>query len=239
MQGNSTGRVINKIIFFCDITMNHKDPALDSASAEENILPTEINLHQKSRLLEIAFTDGFRFHYPSEYLRVFSTAAEVKIMKKLVYGKERVNITLLEPQGSYAIKISFDDGHNTGIYSWRTLYDLGRNYETNWKKYLLALEKHDLNRGEERATDDRGQVVIKLVYFIQLARISGKDEEEVVIPDSVTDVKTLLVWMRRRGQRWREAFDDSRLQVTVNRQFSKPYTLIEHGDEVAFVPMPG
>lgn len=218
------------------MTMTHKDK--DPAMAED-VVPTEINLHQKSRLLEIAFTDGFRFHYPCEYLRVFSTAAEVKVMKKSVYGKERVNITLLEPQGTYAIKISFDDGHNTGIYSWRTLYDLGRNYETNWKKYLLTLEENDLSRGEERVTDDRGQVVIKLVYFIQLAKISGKDEEEVVIPDSVTDVKTLLAWMRRRGRRWQEAFDDSRLQVTVNRQFSKPYTLVEHGDEVAFVPMPG
>jgi len=218
--------------------MNHNDPDSDSAVAED-VVPTEINLHQKSRLLEVAFADGFRFNYPCEYLRVFSTAAEVKVAEKPVYARARVNISLLEPQGTYAIKIAFDDGHNSGIYSWRTLYDLGKNYETNWKKYLLTLERHGLNRGEDRVTDAQGRIVIKLVYFIQLAKIAGKDEEEVVIPESVMNVKTLLAWMRSRGRRWQEAFDDSRLQVTVNRQFTEPYTLIEHGDEVAFVPVPG
>ncbi|MFV2005051.1 MAG: MoaD/ThiS family protein [Gammaproteobacteria bacterium] len=77
-----------------------------------------------------------------------------------------------------------------------------------------------------------------MLYFIELAKISGKDEEEVLMPESVTNVETLLAWMRKRGQRWQEAFEDNRLQVTVNKQFSEPYTLIEHGDEVAFVPRP-
>jgi len=83
-----------------------------------------------------------------------------------------------------------------------------------------------------------GKVIIKLLYFIELARISGKDEEEVTIPESVTNVETLLSWMRKRGERWKEPFADNRLQVTVNKQFSEPYTLVEHGDEVAFVPRP-
>ncbi|MBE9567446.1 MAG: DUF971 domain-containing protein [Proteobacteria bacterium] len=203
-----------------------------------SISPTEINLHQKSRLLEIAYSDGFRFNYPCEYLRVFSTAAEVKVMEKPVHGKQRVNISLLEPQGSYALKISFDDGHDTGIYSWATLYELGKNYEDNWQQYLSDLEKCGLSRGDARVTDQEGKVVVKLVYFIELAKISGKDEEEKVIPDTVTNVETLLNWMRKRGERWQEAFEDSRVQVTVNKQFSEPYTLIEHGDEVAFVPRP-
>ncbi len=209
-----------------------------SESENSRISPTEINLHQKSRLLEIAYSDGFRFQYPCEYLRVFSTAAEVKVMDKPVHGKQQVNISLLDPQGTYALKISFDDGHDTGIYSWTTLYELGKDYETNWQGYLNRLEKHGLNRGEARLTDKEGKVVVKLLYFIELAGISGKNEEEVTLPDSVTNVETLLAWMRKRGQRWQEAFADNRLQVTVNKQFSEPYTLVEHGDEIAFVPRP-
>ena len=209
-------------------------------SETENIhvSPTEINLHQKSRLLEIAYSDGFRFNYPCEYLRVFSTAAEVKVMEKPVHGKQMVNISMLDPQGSYALKITFDDGHDTGIFSWSTLHELGKNYESNWQGYLKDLEKHGLSRGDARVTDKAGKVVIKLLYFIELAKISGKDEEEVTVPESVTNVENLLAWMRKRGERWKEAFADNRLQVTVNKQFSEPYTLIEHGDEVAFVPRP-
>lgn len=209
-----------------------------SDTENNHISPTEISLHQKSRLLEIAFSDGFRFNYPCEYLRVFSTAAEVKVMDKPVHGKQRVNISMLDPQGSYALKITFDDGHDTGIYSWGTLHELGKNYEQNWQNYLQRLEKHGLTRGDARVTDNKGKVTVKLLYFIELAKISGKDEEEVTIPESVTNVETLLAWMRKRGERWREAFEDNRLQVTVNKQFSEPYTLIEHGDEVAFVPRP-
>ena len=203
-----------------------------------HLSPTEINLHQKSRLLEIAFSDGFRFNYPCEYLRVFSTAAEVKVMDKPVHGKQMVNISMLDPQGSYALKITFDDGHDTGIYSWSTLHELGKNYQANWQDYLKRLEQHNLSRGDARITDAEGKVIIKLLYFIELARISGKNEEEVTVPESVTNVETLLGWMRKRGERWKEPFADNRLQVTVNKQFSEPYTLIEHGDEVAFVPRP-
>jgi DUF971 family protein/molybdopterin converting factor small subunit len=212
----------------------------DTNAKQENahVSPTEINLHQKSRLLEIAFSDGFRFNFPCEYLRVFSTAAEVKVMNKPVHGKQMVNISMLDPQGSYALKITFDDGHDTGIYSWSTLHELGKNYEANWQRYLERLDKHGLSRGDARITDNEGKVVIKLLYFIDLARVSGRDEEEVVIPESVTNVETLLAWMRKRGDRWQEPFTDNRLQVTVNKQFSEPYTLIEHGDEVAFVPRP-
>ena len=203
-----------------------------------NLAPTEINLHQKSRLLEIAFSDGFRFNYPCEYLRVYSTSAEVKVMDKPVHGKERVNISQLEPQGTYAIRIHFDDGHDTGIFSWGTLYELGLNYQQRWQDYLDKLEQFGLTRGEGRATDKDGKVTIKILYFIQLAKISGKDEEEIVLPDSVTNAETLLAWLRKRGPSWNEPFADDKVQVTVNRQFAEPYTLIEHGDEVAVVPRP-
>ena len=159
-------------------------------------------------------------------------------MDKPVHGKERVNISQIEPQGSYAIRIHFDDGHDTGIFSWGTLYELGVNHDRHWQEYLDRLDQFGLARGEGRAIGEGGKVVITLLYFIQLAKISGKDEEEITLPDSVTNVETLLAWLRRRGPSWNEPFADDRVQVTVNRQFAEPYTLIEHGDEVAIVPRP-
>lgn len=202
------------------------------------LTPTEISLHQKSRLLEIAFSDGFRFKYPCEYLRVFSTSADNKVRKLPEHGKERVNISKIEAQGTYALRLHFDDGHDTGIYSWGTLHELGVNYEKNWADYLEKLRQHNLNRGEGRAVGVDGKVTIKILYFIHLAKITGKDEEEVVVPDSVTNVETLLAWLRKRGLRWADEFIDNKVQVTVNRQFAESYTLIEHGDEVAIVPRP-
>jgi len=102
--------------------------------------PIEISLHQKSRVLEIAFDDGQRFDLPCEYLRVYSPSAEVRGhgpgQGVLQLGKEDVNITKIEPVGTYAVLLHFDDGHNTGIYSWDTLYDLGAHYDQYWQDYL-------------------------------------------------------------------------------------------------------
>ena len=107
--------------------------------------PTEINLHKKSRILEIAFDDGKRFQLPCEYLRVYSPSTEVRghdpEQEVLQLGKENVNIEHIEPVGSYAVALHFDDGHNTGIYSWETLYKLGIHQEELWKEYLERLEK--------------------------------------------------------------------------------------------------
>ncbi|RCX32980.1 gamma-butyrobetaine hydroxylase-like domain-containing protein [Thioalbus denitrificans] len=112
--------------------------------SEKKHTPTEINLHQKSRVLEIAFDDGARFQLPCEYLRVYSPSAEVRGhapgQEKLETGKETVNITAIEPVGQYAVSIFFDDGHDTGIYAWDTLYDLGVNQERYWREYLDRLE---------------------------------------------------------------------------------------------------
>lgn len=106
--------------------------------------PTEIDLHQKTRVLEIAFDDGSRFNLPCEYLRVYSPSAEVRGhgpgQEVLQVGKENVNITAIEPVGHYAVQFHFDDGHNTGIYSWETLYDLGVHYKEYWNTYLKRLE---------------------------------------------------------------------------------------------------
>ncbi|NOX76968.1 MAG: DUF971 domain-containing protein [Gammaproteobacteria bacterium] len=106
--------------------------------------PTDINLHQKSRVLEIVFDDGSCFELPCEYLRVYSPSAEVQGhgpgQETLQVGKENVNISDIKPVGNYAIQLDFDDGHNTGIYSWDTLYVLGRDRESLWAKYLERLE---------------------------------------------------------------------------------------------------
>lgn len=107
--------------------------------------PTEISVHTQSKTLEISFDDGERFVMPAEYLRCFSPSAEVQGhgpgQEVLQVGKENVNIEKVDPVGNYAICIHFDDGHNTGIYSWDTLYKLGKQQQTNWQDYLQRLEK--------------------------------------------------------------------------------------------------
>ncbi len=114
--------------------------------------PTAIKLHQQSRVLEISYQDGASFDLPCEYLRVHSPSAEVRAhtgsVAKLVTGKQDVNITKMTPIGQYAIKIFFDDGHNSGLYDWDMLYDLGVNYESNWNKYLERCRKE---AGEQKA----------------------------------------------------------------------------------------
>ncbi len=114
-------------------------------NAQKKVHPTEIKLHQKSRVLEIAFDDGARFHLPCEYLRVYSPSAEVRGhgpgTGTLQVGKEDVNITRIEPVGTYAVCLVFDDGHDTGIYAWETLYDLGAHQEEYWRDYLQRLKE--------------------------------------------------------------------------------------------------
>jgi DUF971 family protein len=112
--------------------------------------PTEIKLHQTSRRLEVAFEDGTHFELPCEYLRVFSPSAEVRGhgpgTGTLVTGKENVNITAIEPVGNYAVRLVFDDGHATGLYSWNILHELGVNQETNWQDYLRRLAEAGYRR---------------------------------------------------------------------------------------------
>ena len=97
--------------------------------------PTEIKLHQKSRVMEIAFDDGRTFRLPYEYLRVYSPSAEVRGhgpgQEVLQVGKRDVDIRSLEPVGSYAVQPTFSDGHATGIYSWDYIYELGIEQEAN------------------------------------------------------------------------------------------------------------
>jgi DUF971 family protein len=105
--------------------------------------PTEIKLHQKSRLLEITFSDDICYKLPFEYLRVYSPSADVSGhgpgQEVLQIGKKNVGITELVPVGSYALQINFDDGHDTGLYTWEYLYKLGENQAELWQDYLDRL----------------------------------------------------------------------------------------------------
>ena len=104
---------------------------------------TGITLHQKSRVLEIEFSDGCKFRLPYEFLRVYSPSAEVRGhgpgQEVLQVGKRTIEIRALEPVGSYAVQPQFSDGHNTGIYSWEYLYELGENQDKLWSQYLEKL----------------------------------------------------------------------------------------------------
>ena len=106
-------------------------------------VPTEIKLHQKSRQMEISFGDGQRFELSYEFLRVYSPSAEVRGhgpgQEVLQVGKKDVNITALEPVGSYAVQPCFSDGHDSGLYSWDYLYELGRDREKLWQQYLQRM----------------------------------------------------------------------------------------------------
>jgi DUF971 family protein len=112
--------------------------------------PTDIRLHQASRKLEIVFDDGAHFHLSCEFLRVYSPSAEVRGhgagQEVLQVGKEDVNIVGIEPVGQYAVKLSFSDGHDTGLYSWDYLYDLGARQAELWQNYLDRLTAAGIQR---------------------------------------------------------------------------------------------
>jgi len=105
--------------------------------------PTEIRLRKTSRLLSVSFDDDTAFELPFEYLRVYSPSAEVTGhgpgQEVLQTGKEKVLVTAVEPVGHYAVRLVFDDGHDTGLYTWQYLYELGRDRDSNWQTYLDRL----------------------------------------------------------------------------------------------------
>jgi DUF971 family protein len=117
--------------------------------------PTEIKLHQRSRVMEIVFSDGQRFELPYEVLRVYSPSAEVRGhgpgQEVLQTGKREVEIVDIEPVGAYAVQPRFSDGHDTGIYSWDYLYELGLHQEELWARYLQRLEVAGASRDAESA----------------------------------------------------------------------------------------
>lgn len=126
-----------------------------------NSAPERIKLHRKSCTLELAFGDKV-YHLRAEYLRVFSPSAEVKGHgpgeEVLQLNKQDVAITGIEPQGNYAIKLIFSDGHDSGIYSWSYLKELGEKYETNWQDYQQRVEQHLARREIEQEGADTSVV---------------------------------------------------------------------------------
>tara|TARA_B100000686_G_scaffold268497_1_gene284061 strand:+ start:4019 stop:4405 length:387 start_codon:yes stop_codon:yes gene_type:complete len=112
--------------------------------------PNEIKLHQKSRLMEISFTNGKVFKLSYEFLRVYSPSAEVRGhspgQEILQTGKQNVSINHVEPVGSYAIQPNFSDGHNSGLYSWDLLYNYGINQDKMWLKYLKRIDEAGASR---------------------------------------------------------------------------------------------
>ena len=112
--------------------------------------PTELKLHQKSRELEISFDNSRTFRFSCEYLRVFSPSAEVRGhgpgQEVLQVGKKNVDITAIEPVGTYAVKLVFSDGHDTGIYSWDYFFDLGVRQDEYWNSYLARMQAAKASR---------------------------------------------------------------------------------------------
>ncbi len=121
--------------------------------------PVEIKLHQKSRFMEISYSDGQRFELPFEMLRVYSPSAEVRGhgpgQETLQTGKREVTIVTLDPVGAYAVQPHFSDGHSTGIYSWDYLYELGSNRESRWRDYLQRLKDANASRDPAPAAGHR------------------------------------------------------------------------------------
>lgn len=117
-------------------------------------VPTGLILHQASNRLEANFSDGRSFSLPTEFLRVYSPSAEVRGHGPgegtLQAGKRNVTITDIDPVGTYAVKLVFSDGHDTGIFSWALLYDYGLNQDTMWARYLQRLDAAKGSRDPER-----------------------------------------------------------------------------------------
>ena len=197
-------------------------------------IPVEISLHQKSRLLVVAFQDGQRFELPCEYLRVFSKAKEVRTMNTPVTGKEQVNITSIEPQGQYAVRLIFDDGHDTGIYSWSTLYDLGQRYRENWNGYLEKLTNMGFSRQSDVAAPEFKR--IRMLYFTYLVKKLRRESEELQLPATISDVRNLVDWLRKRDPNLAHLYRDGSIRITINKQCSEPFARIDDGDEVALIP---
>jgi DUF971 family protein len=118
--------------------------------------PTELRLHRKSRVLDVRWPDGARHELPCEYLRVYSPSAEVRGHSSgepmLVGGKREVDIAAIEPVGRYAVRLRFSDGHDTGLYSWNVLRELGEKREQWWTRYLQRLAEHGMSRDSEVVT---------------------------------------------------------------------------------------
>lgn len=119
------------------------------SDSDDSVWPTDLSYSAATKSLTVTFESGETFNLPAEYLRVESPSAEVQAHggeKIIVGGRRHVGIMRMEPVGNYAVRLIFDDLHDTGIYSWRTFYELGSEYEERWEIYLAALQDKGLTR---------------------------------------------------------------------------------------------
>jgi DUF971 family protein len=134
--------------------LTNEGPRIEPAAAvTETIWPTELVLNRAERILKVDFEDGASFALPAEYLRVESPSAEVQghgpSQKRTVSGKRGVAIAAIEPVGNYAVRLIFDDGHATGLYTWSYLRELGLERDLRWGRYLDELAAKGLGRGPD------------------------------------------------------------------------------------------
>ena len=193
-------------------------------------IPVEINLNRPARELDIIFDDGAHFKYPCEYLRVFSPAAEVKAAREkgaATVVKLDINIERISPVGSYAVQLVFNDGHDTGIYSWKTLYVLGESQQKNWASYLKIKKAKQQGEAAKR---------VELLYFATLAQIIDQEHESLVLDGDINKVRELLSFLSARGELWAQQLDPDKIKVTINKQFVELDQEIFDGDEIALIP---
>lgn len=192
-------------------------------------IPTGIKLHKKSRYLEIIYPDGDTFNLPCEYLRAYSSAAEEKASQpvgSVLRGKKGINISAVNPVGSYALQIVFDDGHEAGIYSWPRLYDMAINLKRDWEDREQSVYDKD--------QDDQGKRTITILYFSALAKRLGLESETITLPDEVVTIDDLIPWLMTRRGEWKKALSGT-LKITVNRRFVGMQDKIFDEDEIALV----
>ena len=192
--------------------------------------PTQIKLHQQSRLLEIHFDDRTSYKLPCEYLRVYSPSAEVRAAKnrgECIVGKELVTINSIDPVGQYAVRLVFDDGHDSGIYSWKTLKHLGENYSNYWQDYVQ--QRAQISAGNQQ-TDGK----IRVLFFGGLANEVGLENFEL---DPGAETKTVEDVVNQLGEKFPSSLLRCELlTITINKQFVQPSQLVNAGDEIALVP---
>ena len=194
--------------------------------------PTGIRLHKKSRYLEIIYGNGDIYNLPFAYLRMFSPAAEEKKHRSSRRHESRdkdVNISAITPVGSYALQIAFDDGNETGIYSWARLYDMAINLQRDWEDREAALES-----AEVKNDDDTGERTITILYFAALANRLGLDSETITLPEEIMTIGDLIPWLMTRRGEWARALA-GKLKITINRLSVGLQDRIRDDDEIALV----
>ena len=203
--------------------------------------PTRITLERKARVLVVDFDDGASFRLPCAYLRAFSPARERAGPGPghRPAGAAPVNIDRIEPVGHYALRLVFDDGHDTGVYSFDTLYRLGRDQSA----CLAAERDRGARAGESRPrlwdSAEEDWIEVRLLYFAGVADLVGRTAEEVTPPAGVHTLAELIGWLRERGEPWRSALAPGTIAVTVNKRFVTRNERLLTSDEVSIRPRRG